>query len=241
MKIIDGLSLSQEENLAIDELFLNNAENGRIGETLRFWDSDKYFVVMGRSGRTREECALSNCREDGVKVLRRISGGGTVLQGKGCLNFSAVLSYSRNDAYKNIASCYAGIMGDLREGFRERGLEAEFLPISDLALKGRKFSGNAQARKRRYFLHHGTILYDMDMGKIERYLKHPPKEPDYRAGRAHVDFLGNIPLSVEDIKGVIKSVLAVSGDEWTPGEKDIEGLTELIDRKYSLDSWNLGF
>ena len=49
----------------------------------------------------------------------------------------------------------------------------------------RKICGNAQRWKRRAFLHHGTILYDFDLAKIERYLRLPARQPDYRAGRAH--------------------------------------------------------
>jgi lipoate-protein ligase A len=65
----------------------------------------------------------------------------------------------------------------------------------DLVFRGRKVSGSAQRRGRRAILHHGTILYDFDASLATRYLKEPARQPPYRAGRRHSDFLGNLPLS----------------------------------------------
>ena len=166
-----------EEQLAMDELLLQKAEAGRLGETLRFWETKEYFVVAGRAGRLKEDCFLDRCRSDKIKTLRRVSGGGTVLQGPGCVNYSAVLSYKSDNGYSSIRSSYRNILGKISEAMQARGINVAFYPISDLALDGRKVSGNAQARKRKYFLHHGTFLYDFDLEKIPSYLKHPAKEP----------------------------------------------------------------
>jgi len=78
--------------------------------------------------------------------------------------------------------------------------------LSDIAVDNKKISGNAQARKKKYFLHHGTFLYDFDIGKIPYYLKYPPKEPNYRKNRSHSDFLTNIPLTPEQLKECIRDV-----------------------------------
>ena len=241
MKIINDISLSPEENLAMDELLLLKAENGEGGETLRFWEQNEYFVVVGRSGKVEEECFMPVCLKDGVKVLRRFSGGGTVLQGKGCLNYSAVLSYSRNEKFRNIEFSYESIMKSISEEFSRKGIEAEFLPISDLAVGGRKFSGNAQARKKKYFLHHGTVLYGMDIEKIARYIKHPPKEPEYRTSRAHDDFLTNIPFLAKDIKEVIQRALTSGGSNWKVPCEYTKELAEIVGKKYSQNSWNFCF
>jgi lipoate---protein ligase len=241
MNIFENLSLSAEENLALDEILLMKAESGQAGESLRFWDVDSYFVVIGRSGKAEEECFLSKCEEDGVKVLRRISGGGTVLQGPGCLNYSAVLAYSFDERYRRTGFSYESIMNGLSSEFRKKGIKSEFMPISDLAVEGRKFSGNAQARKKKFFLHHGTILYGMDLGMIGRYLKYPPKEPEYRIGRAHGDFITNIQLSPEDIMDVIKGFFLPGRKQGFPAKEAPDVMRELVFQKYSLDSWNFCF
>ncbi len=241
MKIIDFQTTSPEENLAMDEFFLAKAERLETGETLRFWKPVADFVVIGRSGKVDEECFVAQCAEDGIKILRRISGGAAVLESAGCLNYSAVLSYSRDAVFRSITGSYERIMADLVERFRGKGVDAEFLPYSDLAVGGRKFSGNAQARKKRYFLHHGTVLYGMDMSKVAKYLKHPPKEPEYRKRRSHGEFLTNISISAADAESVVREAFKCGNDHWRPDPSDLGGLRDLIERKYLSDSWNLCF
>ena len=77
--------------------------------------------------------------------------------------------------------------------------------LADLALAGRKVSGNAQRRGRCGVLHHGTVLYDFDASLAERYLLEPPRQPDYRAGRSHQAFLGNLPLSGDVVRQRIQT------------------------------------
>jgi lipoate-protein ligase A len=132
-------------------------------------------------------------------------------------------------------------MKGISKEFSKNGIAAEFLPISDLAVGGRKFSGNAQSRKKKYFLHHGTVLYGIDIDKVSRYIKHPPKEPGYRTSRPHKDFLTNIHISEKDIKEVIRRALAPGGHNWKiPGEY-IKELAEIVADKYSQNSWNFCF
>jgi lipoate-protein ligase A len=206
MQIIKRAVKSPEENISLDESLLLKAENGEIGETLRFWESSEYFVCLGKAGKEEEECFTERCKKDGIKILKRISGGGTVLQGPGCLNYSAVISYDRDKRFKNINDTYRIILGSAADSFKEKGREVEFLPVCDLAIDGKKISGNAQARKKKYFLLHGTVLYDFDINKISEYLKHPPKEPDYRKQRPHSDFVANILLRVDEIMETYQSV-----------------------------------
>src|SRR5262245_53461356 len=83
-----------EENLALDEALLNDAEHaaGRQSGILRFWEVRQYVVVLGHSGRSDEEIRWDAWEQAGISVLRRITGGGAVLLGPGCLNYTLVLS-----------------------------------------------------------------------------------------------------------------------------------------------------
>ena len=241
MKLVEYSSSIPEEQIALDEFLLTEAEAGRVGETLRFWEPKEYFVVVGRAGAVNQNCFLDGCNRDGIKIIRRISGGGTVLQGPGCLNYSAVLSYHRDKDYRNINYSYEHILEDISKIFRTKGYDVDFFPISDLALKGKKVSGNAQARKKEYFLHHGTFLLNFDLGKVSAYLKHPPTEPDYRQGRLHEDFLANIPLAAGEIKEIIKNTFRCSNDIWKPEESELKDVEDLVLAKYGNDSWNYAF
>ncbi|MBD3380124.1 MAG: lipoate--protein ligase family protein [Candidatus Omnitrophica bacterium] len=237
MELINYFSDIPEENIAFDEFILEKAEAGDAGETLRFWESPEYFVVMGRSGKLREECVPVNSGREGVRVLRRCSGGGTVLQGPGCVNYSMILEYPPGESRTDITVSYDRVLGRVAEAFRAHGMNAEVLPLSDLALNGRKFSGNAQARKRRYFLHHGTLLLDLDLCRIAKHLKHPPKEPEYRVGREHLDFLVNLSISRTEAEDIILEAFPCEGS-WRPSADDMRRIKDLARGKYSSEEWN---
>lgn len=162
------------------------------------WESAAPVVVLGRSGVASREVNLEACAAAGVAVLRRDTGGGAVLLAPGCLNYSLVLSLEKRPELRPIRSSYRTILGGLIRALAVPGLGIRGL--SDLAINGRKVSGNAQRRGRRALLHHGTLLYAFDAQAVERYLKEPARQPDYRTGRRHADFLGNLPLSADEIR-----------------------------------------
>ncbi|MFH0753585.1 MAG: lipoate--protein ligase family protein [Candidatus Omnitrophota bacterium] len=198
MRGIDLSFSDPQQNLDYDDGLLVAADRHGGGEVFRFWESSSYFVVLGRTCESQFDVDLQVCEKDAIPVLRRSSGGGTVLQGPGCLNFSLVLSRSRGPDIFSITRSYAYILSKVVHILKPMGIDAEFRPICDLvmAVNERKFSGNAQRRGREYILHHGTLLYDFDLSCISRYLKMPPKMPDYRRTRTHADFITNVTLDV---------------------------------------------
>lgn len=196
---------SAQENITYDEFLLELSETDSQGEVLRFWESEKFFIVLGRVSKPEEDVKMEESRKDGVEIIRRASGGGTVLQGPGCLNYSFIFSYGRDPLLKNIRKSYEVILNKICDSLRKLHIDAKFEPISDMAFYGKKFSGNAQTRRRRYMLHHGTILYDFPIKRIERYLKIPKDQPSYRKSRSHNDFLININIDPSDIKQAITS------------------------------------
>jgi len=241
MKLVTFHSRDPRELVAIDEVLLQKAEEGGIGETLRFWEPEDIFVVMGRAKHVDKDCFADQCRKDEIDIIRRISGGGTVLQGKGCLNYSVILSYDSDADYRNVRGSYSAILNKISGYFLEREIKVECLPLSDLAIGGKKVSGNAQARKRRYFLHHGTFLHDFDLNKIPMYLKYPEQEPEYRKGRTHRDFMTNLPVDAECVKNVVLKAFFPEEGGWEPGDEDLSELQKLVLNKYSKDSWNFAF
>ena len=111
----------------------------------------------------------------------------------------------------------------------------ELAGISDLAIAGRKFSGNAQQRKRRFLLHHGTLLYAFDLTPVGRFLRLPPRQPEYRAGRDHTTFLRNLPLAVTDLKERLREVWEAKArlEQWPAGF-----VSHLVRDKYATSEWN---
>ena len=206
---VDDLSFSDpQQNLTYDDELLRHADKEGVGEVLRFWQSPSYFVVLGRTCDEAVDVDKSACVAAGIPVLRRSSGGGTVLQGPGCLNFSLVLSRSARSELNSITCSYAYILNKVVAVLGECGVAAEFRPVCDLVAPAgeRKFSGNAQRRGREYVLHHGTILYGLDLALIPCYLKMPLRTPAYRRDRSHEDFVMNIPLDIPAFKSAMARV-----------------------------------
>jgi len=197
MQLRDISFPTPEENIAFDDVLLSLAEKHDAGEYLRFWESSKIFIVLGRIGRAEIDVNTIHTQQDGIPVLWRSSGGGTVVQGPGCLNYTLILSKQKYPQLHDLRKSYEWISTRVIEALRQAGVEAYFRPTSDLATgQGeKKFSGNAQRRGKNYILHHGTILYNFDISLISRYLKMPQDIPEYRQNRPHTDFVTNVPIN----------------------------------------------
>jgi lipoate-protein ligase A len=231
---------SPAENLACEEALLDGCEANGGEEILRFWESPKTFVVVGYANKIATEVDLAACHARGVPILRRCSGGGTVLQGAGCLNYALVLRITEDGPLRSITSANQFIME------RNRAAIETLLPQSkivvrghtDLTLDGLKFSGNSQRRKKNFLLFHGTFLLNFDLKLVTELLRMPSLEPDYRAHRSHEDFLVNLNVPAEKIKAAMRQVWNVTGESNDYPRAETQ---QLAAQKYSADEWNLKF
>lgn len=236
VKLLDYTFSSPEENLACDEALLDLVEEGYAHEILRFWESPQYFVVLGSSNKVHQEVFVEKCEADGISILRRHSGGGTVLQGPGCLNFSLILGIHPDGPTRNITDTTRYIMQRHADALSTLlGEKVEMMGSSDLTIGGRKFSGNAQRRRLKAVLFHGTFLLDFDLSLIGKYLKIPTKQPEYRNQRSHPDFVCNINCNPSDLKQTLESLWNAD----TPLETiPTGGVKKLVEEKYSKREWN---
>ncbi|MBZ0165670.1 MAG: hypothetical protein K8I00_02605, partial [Candidatus Omnitrophica bacterium] len=112
-------------------------------------------------------------------------------------NYACVLQKDGPHDVADLKRSYQYILGKVTAALKRCAINAAYLPISDIALvdNRKKISGNAQKRGRKYILHHGTLLYNYDLSRIEHYLAIPASMPDYRERRPHRDFVTNAPVS----------------------------------------------
>ena len=225
-----------EENLACDEALLEEGEARGGPGVLRFWESDRPVVVLGYANRAEEEVDLEACRAQGVPVLRRCSGGGSVLLGPGCLNYSLVLPIDTAPPLAVVSGANRFIL----ERQRDALVAATGLPITveghtDLALGGRKFSGNAQRRKRTHLLFHGGFLLDLDLRLLVALLRMPPRQPDYRRWRAHADFLTRIETTRDIVRAALRQTWSARAPAAAP---PAHAIARLVSEKYSRADWN---
>jgi lipoate---protein ligase len=184
--------------IANDRALFDAVESGAASFWWRCWQSASPAVVLGRHSIVEVDVDDSACRDDGIPLLRRFSGGGTVVIGPGCLNYAIVMSLDRWPHSIDVEATFRHILQTLVAAFEVPGLS--IAGRTDLALNGRKVSGNAQRRGRRAMIHHGTLLHDYDARLASRYLRQPARQPAYRADRSHVDFIGNLPLTADTIR-----------------------------------------
>ena len=194
-------------NLAAEEYLLRVKEKNEKIIYLFFYENFD-SIVLGKTLDIKKEIYEY---KNHPNVLRRISGGGSVVHFHGNLNYAVFISLKAHPELFDVKKSYEFILSALITGLNDL-LFLSQKGLSDLSLKQRgslrKISGNSQSRKMGWILHHGTFLYHKtNLNKISYFLKHPPKEPQYRNGRSHSEFMP-LTLSVwsknKIIKGIIK-------------------------------------
>lgn len=234
MTLLDLTLPTAAENVALDEALLLAAEEGAGGEVLRLWRQPTPAVVVGGRGSVEIDVNREACAADGVPVVRRASGGGTVLLGPGCLCVSVVLRIGPGT--ESIPGTAARVMGKLCDALAPAVPGVEIAGYGDLAVGGRKLAGSAQQRKRRHLLYHVSLLCGLDPARVARYLRPPERQPEYRGGRDHTAFLLNLPVGVPELR---ERVVAAWGPKGEYPDPPLGRVRELVAEKYGRDEWNL--
>jgi lipoate-protein ligase A len=247
MKRLDLTLPSPAENLAADEALLDWCEAGAGDEMLLFWEPRETFVVVGYANKVATEVNAAACEKNGIPIFRRCSGGGTVVQMPGGLNYSLILRITETGPTRNITAANQFIMEKNRAAiesiFPDSALRTPHSAISvrghtDLCLDNLKFAGNSQRRRKNFLLFHGTLLLNCDLTRISELLLMPSLQPDYRASRPHEEFVTNLHLPVEAVKAALAK-------EWNANEElrnpPVEEISKLAREKYSTREWNFKF
>ncbi len=234
MQFLDLTLPTLAANLALDEALVLAAEDGSA-ECLRVWQWPRNAVVLGAGGKVGDDVNTEACETDGVPIARRSSGGGTVLLGPGCLLYSLVLRFDRDPMLGDLRASYRYILAKIMDALSPIASPLAIDGISDLTWQGRKFSGNAQQRKRFHLLHHGTLLLGgFDETIVSRYLTLPPRRPAYRADRSHADFLAVLPTDASTVANLLRRT-------WQDDAGEVAWPSSLVERlvaeKFSSDEW----
>ena len=239
MQYLDLTLSTPEENLACDEALLDLCEAGGAKELLRFWEPRRHFVVLGYSRRLAADVRVAQCQRLQIPIMRRVSGGGTVLQGPGCLNVSLIVDLQTRGPCRSARGTNAWILA--RNQAALTPILSQTITVqgsSDLALGTRKFSGNAQRRRQRFALFHGTFLLRLNLKLMEEILPIPESQPAYRAYRTHEAFLANLHVEPQRIKDALRAAWGAI----TPlRQPPLERIRSLVATRYATDAWNLKF
>lgn len=227
-------------NLAAEEYVLKNFER----DTFMLWRNEP-SIIVGKHQNTLAEINADYVKENKIKVVRRLSGGGAVFHDLGNLNFTFIASGENHQLVD-----FRKFTQPILEVLQKLKIEARFEGRNDLTIKGRKFSGNAEHVYKNRVLHHGTLLFSAIMADLSSALKVDPDKFQDKAVKSVRSRVTNIsehlkePLTVLEFRELIlKHVM-----ESTPGaelysftESDIAAISKLRNEKYTSWEWNFGY
>jgi len=247
MKSLDLSLPSPAENLAADEALLDWCEAGPGDETLFFWEPRETFVVVGYANRVAAEVNVAVCQAKAIPIFRRCSGGGTVVQMPGGLNYSLLLRITETGPTRSITAANQFIMEKNRAAIESAFPRSEMRnPQPAISIRGHtdlcranlKFAGNAQRRRKNFLLFHGTLLLDCHLPLIGDLLLMPSLQPDYRGRRPHGEFVMNLKLPAAAVKAAL---VQEWGAEEPIAKPPLAHIARLAREKYATREWNFKF
>jgi lipoate-protein ligase A len=191
----------------LDEDLLEQVMKGAAW-AYRSWEPEKRMVVLGRGNAASKEVFEEQCTLENVPILRRRGGGGTVLLAPGNLVVSLVKQVQHQF---RIQEYFRQINGYIIKALHSLGVQQIYQRgHSDLCLNDRKILGSSMYRKKHLLFYTASLMISNDLAEIDRYLKHPSKEPDYRQGRSHAEFLTTLSREYPEIT-VTRAKTAIDG------------------------------
>lgn len=240
MLYIETGSTKPYVNLAYEEYFLRNRKvNDNI---LMLWRNEP-SVIVGRYQNTICEVNDEFTKDNGIHVVRRMTGGGAVYHDLGTLCYSFII---RDVSIENAK--FSMFAEPVVKALEKLGIEAEISGRNDLTAGGAKFSGTAMACSGKSLLFHGTILYDTDLSVLEKALKvdaEKIRSKGIKSVRSRVTNISSYMKEKKDIKEFKKIVESLLYDdfgyeEYIPDEEDLRKIKELSESKYRVWDWNYG-
>ena len=228
-------------NMAIDESVSERVGSGQSPPTIRFYGWKPAAISIGYFQSLEREVDLEKCRAAGVDIVRRRTGGGAVFHERE-ITYSII---GKEELFpRDILSSYREICGCIIDALGLLGINAEFKPINDILVEGRKISGNAQTRRGGVLLQHGTLLYEVDVDRMFSLLR----VSDEKIKDKMIASAKERVTSVRQQKNVdMDDVLAALEKGFTQGrEYDAGTLTEeeladakgLVESRYKKQGWN---
>ncbi len=169
-----------------DSVLINSAE--RSGSII--WRPDRLYVVLGRANNAKDSLVYKNIIADNVPVYKRPSGGESVILSPGMIVFSLKTGFtgtmSTSQIFSKINRSLIGRLSELGiRNLHSRG-------ISDLSIGEKKIAGSSMYLIKDSLFYHSVLNLSEDVSLISKYLRHPKREPDYRLGRSHDEFVTSI-------------------------------------------------
>ena len=218
-------------NLATEEYFMSHLE----GNVAMLWRNNK-AVIIGRNQDLDSEVDLDFCQENGIDIVRRLSGGGAVFHDLGNINYTYLSDHSASNSFAEFARPLIAALAKL-------GITAELSGRNDILVEGKKISGCAHATLGTRSLYHGTLLFSADISKMFGALKVNRQKYESKGIKSVASRVGNLKeyLPELDVEAFLDKLTGLLFDEgwqrYLPTEDDIAGVDALMRDKYSNPRW----
>ena len=223
----------------MEEYFLKNTNE----DIFLLWQNEN-SIIVGKNQNTLSEINYDYVKENNIKVVRRLSGGGAVFHDLGNINFTFI---SCND---NSFSDFKKFTMPIVEALKELNVHAEFSGRNDLLIDGQKFSGNAQYNYKNKVMHHGTLLFSSEINDLSNALKVKPSKFKGKSVKSVKSRVTNISshldkeMTVLEFKDYLMDFINKRDENshfYELNYKDIESINKLVEEKYSTWEWNFGY
>ena len=238
MIIIKNKSTDPYFNLASEEYLADHLDE----DIFMLWQNTK-SVIIGKNQNAFAELDRTFIDAHDIKVVRRLTGGGAVFHDIGNVNYTFITQKGENSLD------FARFCAPVIDALKELGVNAELTGRNDIAVDGFKVSGNAQCVRGRRFIHHGTLLFDANLGEMAGALRPDPLKLQSKGINSVRSRVANLrpllaePLDTEEFIAFIEHHVAETSGitgirEFTAEEQ--KGIRHLADTKYSAWEWNFG-
>ena len=229
-------------NMAIDEAIAEMLSFNEASPTIRFYGWNPGAVSIGCFQNLEDEVDAERCKELGIDIVRRRTGGGAVYHDKeGEITYSVICPEAIVD--KDINAAYRQVCGWIVNGLKLVGIIAEFRPINDITVNGRKISGSAQTRRSGIFTQHGTILYRVDPEVMFSVLKIDQDKVSSKGTADPADLVTSVSAVSEATKNEVLAALVYAfaeGKVWYLGQlsqDEIARAEAIALERYGNDAW----
>jgi len=236
-------------NMAVEEAVARAVGGGLSPNTLRFWRNDN-TIVIGRCQCVSLEVLLPNCLEHGVKVVRRFTGGGAVYHDLENLNYAISFKRPSPIPSDDVSLGFRKVGEAIVLGLGMLGIKAEFVPVNDIQVGGKKISGMAGMLAKNLLFIHGCLLVGSNIEVLSKVLNVPKEKLEAKGAkevRARVTTVieeAKRQVSMDEIKlALLRGFEKVFQENFSPGkltEWEEAEAERLYREKYTTLDWNLG-
>lgn len=241
MLFIDNKGITDPRiNLAIEEYALKNLD---IEDTYLLFYINEPSIIIGKNQNSVEEINTKYVEDNGIHVVRRLSGGGAVYHDHGNLNFSFITK-DDGESFHNFKKFTAPVV----EALKSLGVNAEMSGRNDLLAEGRKISGNAQFSTKGRMFSHGTLLFDSEIEHVVSALNVKKDKIESKGIKSIRSRVANIKeflkedITIEQFRQLLLEAIFKTKDipEYELTKEDWKNIHELSKERYQNWDWNYG-